>query len=169
MGLASNYNRRMILDGVCKQTRESRHRILRRWEHFCNGIGLDPSLNKLSTRNANIVIKSFLEFHLNSEFHVDGRICGQRSRTMVVVYARNTTSQLCAAMQNAYKRDPIHNTNGKGNIPVVTEFIKLLEKTSPPEKKQRVITPKFLRKLASLGTDKEIRNKKLDHIADLII
>ena len=136
------------MDRVCKQTRESRDRILRRWEHFCEGIGVNLFLSNLSTGTTNIIIKSFLECHSNSEFNVNGRIRGQRATMMVVSYVRNTTSQLCTALRNSYEADPIHNANGRGYIPVVKEFIKSLEGTSPPEKKQRAITPKFLRNVA---------------------
>jgi hypothetical protein len=87
---------------------------------------------------------------------------------MVAWTLRGATSALAAAFRDRIKSSPLHLQDGIRLVPAVRSFLQAFDNISPPEQRQKAVTPKLLRKLWALSEGND-RADRYDHAIDLLI
>lgn len=142
----------------------------RRWTRFCESLDIvDPFLDDLSEDEREVLLRAFLECYRVSKFAHDGSVSGRSKKPLVGKTLRGAASSLAAAFRYNFKFSPLHVKGSDKLLPSIRALLRAIDHISPPEKRQKAITPKLLRKLWKLsslkGTDANIH----DHAIDLII
>jgi hypothetical protein len=149
LGHADTANARIILDSRREEANEKSDRAWRRWRHFLNELGLadDPFLADLSSNESELVVRAFLCFYRSAQFAVSGKSTGKRVKPLVCGTVRDAASSLAAAFRDNLGPSPFHNKNTAVLLPSIRRLFKAFDNLDPPKRRQKAITPKFLRKL----------------------
>jgi hypothetical protein len=166
---ACDSNGRIVLDSVQEGAHETRDRTWRRWSYFCDDVGVvDPLLHDLSTDEQELVLRAFHVCLRVSEFTKTGFVSGIRKKPMVVSTLRGATSALAAAFRDHIKSSPLHLEDRVRMLPSIRALLRAFNNISPPEARQKAVTPKLLCRLWRFSAA-STRADLYDHAVDLVI
>ena len=129
---------------------------------------VDAQLHDLSADERELLLRAFLECYRVSQWTPSGRLLGQRKEPLVGSTVRSAASALATAFRDSLQFSPLHDQSGTQFLPSIKALFRAMDNISPPEQRQKAITPKLLRRLWSLSS-KRLQANAYDHAVDLII
>ena len=93
-------------------------------------------------------------------------ISGWYLRPMVATTITGAASALAPAFRDRIKRSPLHIEDGKKHCSSLRQLFQAFEKLSPPERRQKAITPSLLNHLQRVTGQQSVED---DHVVDLVM
>jgi len=160
--------------GKNESTHEKGDRAWRRWIRFLErcGMGTDPFLDSLPRVNERVLVgRSFVVEYRVSSFDPEGRIIARRPVPMVSATVRDAIGSLASAFRKYGRLSPFHlegdgHESGGSLHYRIEDLVQGFENVDLQVKKQKALSPLFLRDLNSFVKDKSLRWKVT---SDLII
>jgi hypothetical protein len=81
----------------------------------------------------------------HAEWHPDGSIAGTRQRPVVAETVRKAAGHVAATIRQRLQPSPFHLADGKTLRPSITSLLRAFNNLDPAPRRQKAITPKFLR------------------------
>jgi hypothetical protein len=134
-------------------------------------VGIDrPLLDHLPAQGRELILRSFFACFSNAAWAQSGDFCGVNQRSVSASTIRNAASNLAAAFRISFRESPLHLAGGSQLLPSLKALFRAYDNLDPPPKRQKAITPRFIRALHKLGSASTVlRANAYDHAVDLII
>ena len=137
------------MNSVQEAAHEIVDRVWRRWASFYHDElgGIDPLLHKTSPAEIDLIFRAFFAKYRRVEFDIHGGFRKWRTKPMVSSSVRSASSALAKEFRNRIQRSPLRQQDNKRYIPSLTSIFQAFDNVSPPENRQKAVTPRLLRSM----------------------
>jgi hypothetical protein len=102
-----------------------------------------------------------------SHWDRSGRTLGTNPKALAGTTVRTAAGHLATAFRDSFRPSPLHVSDGSRLFSTVAALFKAIDNVDDPPKRQKVITPRFLRYLQRLRSTEE-HLCTIDHAVDLL-
>jgi hypothetical protein len=166
-------NRRIVLDSKQEAGHKIDDQVWRRWKSYCAlaGIADDPFLVALKYESKRLLpfAPSLSYVARPYKWSLTGRLEGRHKQPLVTGTIRTAASCLAALFWHDFKPSPIHIKGGLDYHPGIKALFKAFDNMDPPTCRQKVITPKLLRKLLKASHHSALLDTMPAVVANLVI
>jgi hypothetical protein len=130
-----------------------------------------PPWWRLDQHETELVMRAYLSVYRVAQWSPTGTILGKHPSPVVSSTVRDAAGHLAASFRSRFERSPVHVEGSTQLLPAIRTLLRAFDNTDLPPERQKVITPKFLRKFFNFLSPPRPRDTDLalTHVPDLML